>query len=146
MVVYKADFNSKIKEIPWCFQIDVEVQNTVAWIWTAQHSSWPKKMQYIELKWTKGIISNNVTQYTKLLYICFTCFHCPNRDIYLQPMCYFRNKQCFEEIILAQRSTVFLTKHPLQPGKLLSFTSWWLLLSQLMFFAGKILLWRLDSF
>ena len=155
---YKADFNLKIKEIPWCFQTGVEVHNNAAWVWTAQHSSWPKKMQYIELKWAKSIISNKVRQYICMymciyiymyvyvyiyihidiyIYVCVCVSHAfiAQKQNYLSTdyevvcSCNIPSKQCFEEIILAQQSTLFLTKHPLQPGKLLSFTSSWLLLS-----------------
>ena len=57
--IYKAYFSWTIKETPWCFQTGVEVHNNVEWVWAAQRSSWPKKMQHIEQKAKLQTISNN---------------------------------------------------------------------------------------
>jgi hypothetical protein len=47
----------------------------VEWVWAAQHSRWPKKMQHIELKAKLQTISSNA--------FFFTCFHCPKRNMYV---------------------------------------------------------------
>ena len=83
--------------------------------------------------WAKGKIANNIRQciyfhllsspkekYLYSLLICMPVLHS-------QKTMLWRNE-------VLQSSAVLLTKHPLQPKKLLSFTSWWLLLSQAFFF------------
>ena len=95
------------------------------WVWAAQHSSWPKKMQHIELKAKLQTISGKAV---------FSLTFIAQREIFVysllscMPVLHSQQTMLWRNEVL-QRSAVFLTKHPLQPKKLLSFISWWLLLS-----------------
>ena len=97
----------------------------VEWVRAAEHSSWPKKMQHIELKAKLQTISSNAFFFHLLSlpqekYVCSPLSCVP--VLHSQQTMLWRNE-------VLQRSAIFLTKHPLQPNKMLSFISWWLLLS-----------------
>ena len=118
-------FPLQIKETPWCFRTGVEVHDNVEWVWAAQRSSWPKKMQHIELKAKLQTISGKAV---------FSLTFIAQREIFVysllscMPVLHSQQTMLWRNEVL-QRSAVFLTRHPLQPKKLLSFTSGWLLLS-----------------
>ena len=122
-------FSLKIKEIPWCFQTGVDVYSNVEWVWAAQRSSWPKKLQHIELKAKVQTLSGNAVFFRtcSLAFIAqreisaYSLLNCMP-VLHSQQTMLWRNE-------FFQISAVFLTTHPLQPKKLLSFTNWWLLLS-----------------
>ena len=95
-----------------------------------------ENVQHIELKAKLQTISGNA--------VFFTCF-LTQREISVYsllsciPVLHSQQTMLWRNEVL-QRSAVFLTKHPLQPKKLLSFTSWWLLLSlsNVLFFQEEI--------
>ena len=103
----------RLGKLPGVFK-HVWKYNNVEWVWAAQRSSWPKKMQHIELKAKLQNISGNavVLQLFSLAFInqreisVYSLWSC-------MPVLHSQQTMLWRYVL--QRNAIFLTKRPLQP-------------------------------